>query len=69
MDFGKEERKLVGEINDACVASLPLLFTGDENKFMNKVKTILNPPVVKADGKQVVDRVDPRVKPADDDSK
>ena len=69
MDFGKEELKLVAEINDACAATLPLLFTGDENKFMNKVKMVLNPPVVKADGKQVVDRVDPRVKPADDDSK
>jgi len=69
MDFGKEERKLVDEINLTCADHLPILFSQGENKFMNKVNVTLYPPAVKTDGKQVADRVDPRVKPADDDSK
>lgn len=69
MDFGKEERKFVDEINDACAETLPLLFTAGEAKFMNKVNVILYPPAPKADGKREADKVDPRVKPADDDPK
>ena len=44
MDFGKEERKLVADINAACAEALPLLFGADENRFMNKVNLALNPP-------------------------
>jgi PTH1 family peptidyl-tRNA hydrolase len=44
MDFGKEERKLVDEINRVCAENLPLLFSADENKFMNKINLALNPP-------------------------
>ena len=44
MDFGKEERKLVDEINEVCSDNLPLLFATDENKFMNKVNITLFPP-------------------------
>ncbi|WP_374377885.1 aminoacyl-tRNA hydrolase [Dongia sp.] len=44
MDFGKEERKLVDEINAVCAENLPLLFSADENKYMNKINITLNPP-------------------------
>lgn len=44
MDFGKEERKLVDEINAVCAENLPLLLSADENKFMTKINLILNPP-------------------------
>ena len=44
MDFGKEERKLVDEINQVCAENLPLLFETDENRFMTKVTLALNPP-------------------------
>lgn len=44
MDFGKEERKLVDEINAVCAEHLPLLFSTDENKYMNKINITLNPP-------------------------
>jgi PTH1 family peptidyl-tRNA hydrolase len=44
MDFGKEERKLVDEINAVCAENLPLLFGADENKYMNKINITLNPP-------------------------
>ena len=44
MDFGKEERRLVDEINQVCAENLPLLFGVDENRFMTKVALALNPP-------------------------
>lgn len=47
MDFGKEERRLVDEINQVCAENLPLLFSADENKYMNKVNVTLFPPAPK----------------------
>jgi len=60
MDFGKEERKLVDEINEVCAANLPLLFSADENKYMNKVNVTLFPPepkdeTLKTDRRQKVE--------------
>lgn len=49
MDFAKEERKLVDEINQVCADNLPLLLAGDENKFMTRVSVALNPPPPKED--------------------
>jgi PTH1 family peptidyl-tRNA hydrolase len=81
MDFGKEERKLVDEINAACAEHLPLLLAGDENKYMSKVSLALNPPPpkdekLKTDQRKKADEnnrdaatVDPRFKPGDDKKK
>ncbi len=52
MDFAKEERKLVDEINEVCAENLPLLFSADENKYMNKINITLNPPPPKAEPKR-----------------
>ena len=54
MDFGKEERKFVDEINQVCAEHLPLLFGNDENKYMNKINVTLNPPPPKNGSKQDV---------------
>jgi PTH1 family peptidyl-tRNA hydrolase len=59
MDFGKEERKLVDEINQVCAENLPLLFETDENRFMTKVTLALNPPPPK-DEKLKSDQRPPR---------
>jgi PTH1 family peptidyl-tRNA hydrolase len=83
MDFGKEERKLVDEINAVCAENLPLLFGADENKYMNKVNITLFPPEkkdetakadrrAKAEEKRDAAKVDPRpaklkTGPGDDD--
>ena len=56
MDFGKEERKLVADINAACAEALPLLFGADENRFMNKVNLALNPPPPKDEKLKAVQR-------------
>ncbi|MBI2253112.1 MAG: aminoacyl-tRNA hydrolase [Proteobacteria bacterium] len=74
MDFGKEERKLVDEINAVCAEHLPLLFATDENKFMNKVNVTLFPPEPRGENKtgekkRDTAKVDPRVKPGDDGTK
>jgi PTH1 family peptidyl-tRNA hydrolase len=74
MDFGKEERRLVDEINQVCADNLPLLLAGDENKFMTKVSLALNPPPPKEDKLKIDQRsnssakLDPRVKPGDDET-
>ncbi|TDQ86392.1 peptidyl-tRNA hydrolase [Dongia mobilis] len=44
MDFGKEERALVDEINQVCAENLPLLIAHEDNKFMTRVSLALNPP-------------------------
>lgn len=75
MDFGKEERRLVDEINEVCAEHLPLLFSTDENRYMNKVSVTLFPPEKKdapekkdtAKKKEAAVTVDPRVKPGNDD--
>jgi PTH1 family peptidyl-tRNA hydrolase len=65
MDFGKEERKLVDEINQVCAENLPLLFSTDENKFMNKVNVTLFPPAPKDE----TAKTDRRVKSGEDEKK
>ncbi len=53
MDFAKEERRLVNEINEVCAAHLPLLFSTDENRYMNKVSVTLFPPAPKDEAAKV----------------
>ena len=44
MDFFKEERATVEAVIDAVADAIPLMIADDENRFMNKVSVILNPP-------------------------
>jgi PTH1 family peptidyl-tRNA hydrolase len=65
MDFVKEERKFVDDINDACAEHLPILFAQDENKFMNKVNMTLYPPLPKDETL----KADRRAKNGEDETK
>lgn len=44
MDFFKEEQPTVQAVIDAVAEAIPLMVAGDDNRFMNRVNVILNPP-------------------------
>jgi peptidyl-tRNA hydrolase, PTH1 family len=43
-DFTRDERPVVQQVLTAVTDALPLMITADENRFMNKVNIVLNPP-------------------------
>lgn len=51
-DFSKDDATWRDPLIDAVAASVPLLFGGDENKFMTKVAVLTKPPAPKAPVKE-----------------